>query len=128
MLSRYTFVGGQRRVVRRGGEDVRVFVDQWGAGLFFVVSCVAALNFLDAWFTILLLSFGGKEMNPFIDAVLQMGFWPFIFVKSVGIGMCVAILTVTSKFGIAKAGLATVFVGYSLLLLWHLFLMQRVPF
>ncbi|MCA8943358.1 MAG: hypothetical protein KDB80_12415 [Planctomycetes bacterium] len=128
ILSTYTFFGGRRRLVRRDEEDGRVFVDQWGAGLFLVVSCVAALNFLDAWFTILLLSFGGKEMNPFIDAVLQMGFWPFIFVKSLGIGTCVAILTLTSRFGIAKVGLGTVLMGYSMLLCWHLVLMERVPF
>ncbi len=127
ILSRYTFVGGKRRDSRRGEEATACFVDEWGAGLFGVVTCLAALNFLDAWFTIYLLSFGGKEMNPFIDAVIQLGCWPFIFVKSFGIGICVAILTLTSRFRIAKIGLATVMVGYTLLLFWHLYLLSILP-
>lgn len=127
MLSRYTFFGGRRQASRRREERGSGFVDRWGSFLFAVVCAIAALNFLDAWFTIYLLSWGGSEMNPLIDAVIKMGVWPFVAVKSVGIGACVAILTITSRFPIARIGLGLVFVGYFVLILWHAYLLQLLP-
>ena len=86
----------------------------------------AALNFLDAWFTVLFLSHGGTELNPFVDELLMLGTWPFILVKSLGIGICCVVLTLTRKFWMSRLGLGFVFTGYTLLLGWHLFLLTRL--
>jgi hypothetical protein len=121
-LSRYAIFGGRRVGGRRTGEDANQFVDRHGPWLFLVVVGVVALNFLDAWFTVLFLSHGGVELNPLVDQVIQSGLAPFILLKSAGIGFCVAVLTLTKNFRVARLGLGFVFGGYALLLGWHLYL------
>ncbi len=127
MLSRYTFFGGRRRGGRRGDENDGAFVDQHGTLLFVGVTAIVALNVLDAFFTILFLSYGGRELNPLVDMVLQFGVWPFLLLKSAGIGVCVGVLTITKNFRAARIGIGFVLGGYLLLLGWHLFLLQRLP-
>ena len=126
-LCRHTFYGGRRKNVRRDAEGGGEFVDFWGSGLFFVVTAIVLLNFLDAWFTVYLLSWGGSEMNPLIDAVLKVGIGAFVFVKSIGIGICAGVLTLTSRYPIAKVGLGVVLAGYTLLLGWHIYLLNHLP-
>ncbi|MHC5065301.1 MAG: DUF5658 family protein [Planctomycetota bacterium] len=127
MFSRYTLWGGRRRSTgRREVDRYPGFVDEHGAWLFMVVLAIVALNFLDAWFTILFLSYGGSELNPMVDWLLGKGTWPFILAKSLGIGLCVAVLTVTKNFRVARIGLGIVLTGYSLLLGWHLILLYRL--
>lgn len=122
MLSRYTWFGG-RRVAGRRDSDAATFVDQHGSGLFAVVTLVLALNVLDAFFTVLFLTHGGTEMNPVVDQLLKFGTWPFVVVKSLGIGVCIAFLTVAKNFTAARFGLGFVLVGYTALLGWHCYLL-----
>lgn len=127
MFSRYALLGGRRRNGgRRPGEAEDVFVDQHGPALFLVVLGIVALNFLDAWFTMFFLSHGGEELNPVMDFVIRTGTVPFILAKSVGIGLCVAVLTVSKTFRFARIGLAVVLVGYAVLFGWHLWLYSHV--
>lgn len=126
MWSRFSVLGGRRRGGRRVGEQVNIYVDQHGPVLLTVVLWLTALNFLDAWFTVLLLSHGGQEMNPLVDAMLAVGVWPFLLAKSLGVGLCGAFLTLTKNFHASRAGLAVLVIGYSALLLWHLHLTGHV--
>lgn len=127
MLSRYTLIGGRRRRGgRRDAEDEEVFVDLHGSRLLVVVLAIVALNFLDAWFTMFFLSLGGEELNPLMDAVIRIGPLPFVLAKSLGIGLCVAVLTVAKNFRFARIGLGIVLLGYSALLGWHLWLFAHV--
>jgi hypothetical protein len=128
MWGRHTWLGGRRRTGgRRAGENDGAFVDLHGAGLFAIVGAIILLNYLDAWFTIFFLSHGAREMNPLVDRLLGLGPWPFVVAKSAGIGLCVAVLSVTKNFRAARAGLAIVLIGYTLLLLWHVRLLGHVP-
>lgn len=122
MFSRFTLIGGHRAGKRRS-SDAATFVDVYSSGLFAVVTLVLALNVLDAFFTILFLSYGGTEMNPVVDLVLQLGPWPFVLVKSLGIGLCIGFLTIAKNFLAARVGLGLVLVGYTALLGWHLWLL-----
>lgn len=126
LLCRFTIFGGRRRTGRRAGETAGAFVDNHGPVLFTVTLAIIGLNILDAWFTIFLLAQGGQEMNPVVAKVLELGIGPFIACKSVGIGICLAFLTLTKNFTISRVGLTTVLVGYSALLVWHLYLAARV--
>jgi hypothetical protein len=126
-LSRYALFGGRRRLGgRRPGESEGRFVDQHGPGLLAVVLAIVALNFLDAWFTMFFLSHGGEELNPIMDAVIREGTLPFVLLKSLGIGICVAVLTVAKNFRFARIGLGTVLVGYAALFGWHMYLYAHV--
>src|SRR5688572_2092974 len=67
MWSRYTFGGGRRRTVRRDEERDGAFVDVHGPRMLLLVLVIVGLNVLDAWFTLLFLSHGGKELNPLVQ-------------------------------------------------------------
>lgn len=123
MFSLHGLVGGRRTGIRRRSDDPEVFVDRYGTGLFAAVMAVVVLNLLDAWFTLLFLAHGGRELNPLVDQVLRLGPQAFILFKTLGIGCCVAFLTVTKNFRAARIGLSVVLVGYGLLLAWHLLLL-----
>jgi hypothetical protein len=124
-VSLYALRGGRRREGgRRPGERTSSFVDLHGAGLFLIVVGVTALNFLDAWFTVYFLSHGGIELNPLVQHILGWGTWSFIVAKSVGIGVCCIVLTITKNFWISRIGIGVVFGGYLLLFGWHLYLLS----
>ncbi|HLU38054.1 MAG TPA: DUF5658 family protein [Planctomycetota bacterium] len=127
MLSRYAWHGGRRRAGRRAGETTNIYVDQHGPALLAVVVALTALNFLDAYFTVLFLSYGGQELNPLVDALLRLGPWPFVLAKSLGVGVCAAFLTTTKNFVAARIGLGVLTVGYLALLAWHLYLLMHLP-
>lgn len=124
MFSRHALFGGRRRTVRRLEERAGAFVDVHGARLLVLVLAILALNLLDAWFTLLFLSYGGRELNPMVQAVLDLGGhpWPFVALKTFGIGVACAFLILTKHFRSARIGLWCVFAGYSALLGWHLYL------
>ena len=127
-ISRYSFFGGRRCAARRKEEAYGYIADQHGVVLFLTVAAIAVLNILDAFYTMLFLSHGATELNPFVDGLLQLGgVWPFVIVKSVGIGVCVGFLTLTKNFWASRIGLALVLIGYSGLLAWHLHLLQQLP-
>ena len=127
MFSRYAFFGGRRKGSRRGVEQEGQFVDSHGSKLFLIVTVVAALNILDAYFTVLFLTFGGQEINPIVQMSLDVGIWSFILLKSVGIGLCLMFLTVTKNFRVSRIGLWIVLGGYSALLGWHGYLYTMLP-
>jgi hypothetical protein len=127
MFSRYALFGGRRSRSRRGPEQEGVFVDTHGSLLFLAVTAVAALNILDAFFTVLFLSYGGQEINPIVQLALDVGIWWFILIKSVGIGLCLVFLTITKNFWVSRVGLGIVCLGYSALLGWHGYLYTLLP-
>ncbi len=128
MWSRHALFGGRRRTIRRASERDGAYVDVHGPRILLMVMAILGLNLLDAWFTLLFLSHGGRELNPFVQGVLDLGAqpWPFLMFKTVGIGLCCAFLVVTKHFRPARLGLWFVLVGYSLLLAWHLYLLSML--
>jgi hypothetical protein len=126
MWSRHALFGGRRRTVRRAAEREGAFVDVHGPRMLALVLAIVALNLLDAWFTLLFLSHGGRELNPFVQVVLDLGAhpWPFVLMKTVGIGCACAFLTLTKNFRPARWGLWFVLAGYSVLLGWHCHLLR----
>ncbi len=126
MLSRFTFFGGRRAAGRREGESENIFVDRFGQTLFLVATLVILLNVLDAFFTLLFLGNGGRELNPIAQFFLDLGPVAFLLVKTAGIGLCVAYLVLVNRFKGAKIGMGVVFVIYLALLCWHFYLYGRL--
>ena len=128
MFSRYVLWGGRRRHVRRAEEREGAFVDLHGAGTFVIVLGIVALNLLDAWFTLLFLSHGGQELNPLVQLLLESDWhpWPFVGMKTVGIGVACTFLAMARNFQAARMGLWAVFLGYTCLLGWHLYLLAAL--
>ena len=128
MLSRYVFWGGRRREVRRVDQREGAFVDIHGLAIMFMVIAIVVLNLLDAAFTLLFLSHGGQELNPFVQVVIEFGGhpWPFVLLKTAGIGFACMFLVLTKNFRPAQVGLWAVLIGYTVLLGWHLYLVTRL--
>ncbi len=126
MLSRYTFVGGRREGGRRAGERENIFVDRFGQGLFIACALVLLLNLFDAFFTLFYLSYGGRELNPVAQFLLDLDPQVFLMAKTVGIGLCMAYLVIVSRFKGAKLGLSIVLGLYAALLGWHLYLFVKL--
>ncbi|MCA3009042.1 MAG: hypothetical protein INH34_11770 [Phycisphaerales bacterium] len=128
MFSRYVLWGGRRRHVRRTEEREGAFVDVHSAGVFVIVVGIVALNLLDAWFTLLFLSHGGQELNPIVQWLLESEWhpWPFVGMKTLGIGIACMFLAMARNFQAARLGLWTVFLGYTCLLGWHLYLLASL--
>lgn len=125
-LSRYTLFGGRRRGGRRDGEKRDVFVDLFSEHIFLVAILIVALNMLDAFFTLLLLSHGGEEANPIALWLLNVGPWAFILAKTLGIGLCTGLLVMIKNFRGARVGLGLVLAVYLMLLGWHFYLCIRI--
>lgn len=128
MFSRYVLRGGRRRHVRRVEEREGAFVDIHGPKALLIVLAVVGLNLLDAWFTLLFLSHGGTELNPIVQQVLESDWhpWPFVLMKTLGIGLACAFLIMAKYFRPARYGLWFVLVGYTALLGWHLYLYSQL--
>ena len=126
MWSRYALAGGRRRTIRRVDERAGAFVDVHGPRLLLLVLAIVALNLLDAWFTLLFLAHGGKELNPLVQFVLDLTPhpWPFVLLKTLGIGAACAFLAVAKNFRSARFGLWFVLAGYGALLGWHFHLLS----
>jgi hypothetical protein len=81
-LSRFT-LRGQRTTFRRKEERARGgYVDRYHSGLLFILTMVAGLNILDAWFTMIILENGGREINPIVHSVITLygdRFWIWKF-------------------------------------------------
>jgi hypothetical protein len=61
-LSRYS-LWGRRKKARREGEDRNYYVDRYEPRYFILISLILALCVLDAYFTLKIIDFGGKELN-----------------------------------------------------------------
>ncbi len=64
-LSKYIFKG-RRRKNRRRGEDQNYYVDRYELRYLLLITFILILCFLDAYFTLTLMRFGGFELNPFM--------------------------------------------------------------
>jgi hypothetical protein len=61
-LGRYSLTG-RRKKARRKVEDRNYYVDRYEPRYFILISLILALCVLDAYFTLKIIDFGGKELN-----------------------------------------------------------------
>lgn len=119
-LSRYSFMGGRRRGVRRTEEGEGSFVDLYGLRLWCLVLWVALMNVGDSYFTLVHLQAGGIELNPVAKALLETGRGGFVVTKSSLIGLALLVLAVHKNFYLARVGLWTAAGTYTALVGYHL--------
>lgn len=119
-FSRHSFRGGRRRRPRRGGERPGSFVDVYSTRLFLIVMWVALMNVADSFFTLIHLQRGGTEANPIAEALLLTGRTNFVFWKSSLIAAALLVLCVHKNFHVARFGLWTAALCYTLLLGYHI--------
>lgn len=122
-FSRYTLFGGRRRGPRREAEVEGSFVDQYSTRLFFVMVWIGLMNIGDSFFTLFHLQAGGIELNPFAAMLLESGRTGFVVLKSLLISLPLIVLCLHKNFHLARLGLWVAATCYSLLFVYHLWLL-----
>ncbi|MDA1263644.1 MAG: DUF5658 family protein [Planctomycetota bacterium] len=119
-FSRFTFLGGRRRSVRRPEEVEGSYVDRYRTMVLALIAWVALMNIGDSFFTLWHLQSGGVELNPVAEALLRTGRFGFVFWKSLLIAFALLVLVMHKNFWLARCGLWVAAGGYTLLNLYHL--------
>lgn len=130
-FSKYIFKG-MRKHARRDAEDQNYYVDRYDAKYLALVLSILVLCVCDAYFTLKIIHFGGKELNPlmikFLDRAPEMS----LFVKYVITVISLIILLMHKNFilfGKVKAYffLYVIFSLYFILVLYEVFFFFLYP-
>ena len=118
-LSRYSLLGGRRRLVRRTEEREGSFVDRYGSRVLVMVGWIALMNVADSFFTLIHLQSGGIELNPVAAQLLETGRTPFVLWKSSLISVALIVLCLHKNFSLARIGLWASAAAYTALVVYH---------
>ena len=119
-FSRFTFLGGRRKHVRRPKEVEGSYVDRYRTRVVLAVAWVALMNIGDSFFTLWHLQSGGIELNPVAEQLLRTGRLGFVFWKSALIAGALLVLVLHKNFWLARVGLWVSAGAYTLLNIYHL--------
>lgn len=111
-----------RQFARRSGEHENTYVDVYQPRDVVLLLSILMLNVLDAYFTLRWLQIGGREANPVMHWLLEHGDYPFLIQKCVVVGIWLIVLTVHKNFRVARLGLWSLLLLYTVLLVYHFFL------
>jgi len=109
----------RRHTGRRTREQEDIYVDRFERPDVLLVVAVFTLNIFDALFTMIWLQRGGGEANPYMEWLLGFGDYAFLLQKCFVVGLWLIILLVHKNFRLARLGLWTMLVLYSLILVMH---------
>lgn len=123
LISRYTLVGGRRRERRRREDPGFFYVDRIEASLAVILGLTFIFHILDAWLTLGHLARGGSELNPLMDALLQIDPRLFLVVKLTLAGVGLFILGLHQNFPYARRAAACLFLLFLALVGYHVFLL-----
>lgn len=121
-FSRFIFFG-RRKAFRRTEDQQRGgYVDRYSSGLFFFLILLLGLNILDALFTMIILGFGGWEVNPIVGSVITLcgdRFWVWKF----GIvSLSLIFLCLHSKFSSVRSILLALNAVYVIIIVHQFFM------
>ena len=122
IFSRYAWFGGRRKGDRRGNGTPNSYVDLYEPWLAMALVAVGLLCAVDAVFTLIYLQRGGSEANPIMDRLINCGPQTFVFMKCGITNIGLTILCLHKNFRWVKGVIASLFVVYSLLFVYHLYL------
>ena len=121
----------RRRSPRRATDTGAYYVDWYDERLFIVTIGIFLLSCLDAFFTLILLSKGAEEINPFMAILLEHGIRTFVYTKLAITGIGLVFLVVHAAFWIGGTVrvshiLYAVLGGYATLVVYQLDMLVRV--
>ncbi len=130
-FSKYIFKGN-RRQARRKEEDQNYYVDRYDAKYLALVLSILLLCVCDAYLTLKIIHFGGKELNPLMIKFLDKFPEVSLFVKYVVTAICLVILLIHKNFilfGRVKAFtfLYIIFALYFLLVFYEVYFFYFHP-
>jgi len=124
LLSRYTLWGRRKTLRRKEDQDRGGYVDRYSPGLLFFLILIVGLNILDSSFTMIILEFGGWEVNPIVRAAMdvygdQFWVWKFLLVS-----FSLVLLCLHSRFRYVNKGIIWITLMYLGVILYQVFLMK----
>jgi hypothetical protein len=131
-FSKYIFKG-RRRQARRKEEDHNYYVDHYDAKYLALVLSIVVLCVFDAYFTLKIIHYGGRELNPlmikFLDRFPELS----LLMKYIVTVISLVILLVHKNFVLfrkvkAYFFLYVIFMLYFLLVLYEVFFLYIRPF
>lgn len=115
---------------RRSGDRRHAVLDRFDSGIFFLAIALMVLSVLDSIFTLIIISRGGSEANPFMDSLLQHSVWAFVGFKMLLTGVPAIVLAATGNLKLfgryrAKSVLAALVGVYLGLMGYHALLLYQ---
>jgi hypothetical protein len=120
MVSRYIFRGRRRYLPRRSEDGGVGYVDRIDPRLAVLLAAVFLFHVLDAVFTLIHLSRGANELNPFMAMLLKRNDALFLSVKLGMAGLGLLFLGIHQHFPYVRRSIRVLFVIFGLLLGYHL--------
>lgn len=91
-------IASPRRMHGRRATDRRhAVLDRFDSGMMLLAVLLMVLSIMDSVFTLTLISRGGSEVNPFMNALLQHSVWAFTGFKMLLTGIPAIILVATGN-------------------------------
>jgi hypothetical protein len=112
-------LGPLRRARGRRETDQFGYVDRYSRREVALILAVFVMNVGDAFMTMLWLERGGREANPVMDFLLDIGPGAFLAQKCILVGIWLVILLVHKNFRFARIGLYASLVTYAVLMIIH---------
>ena len=121
-FSRFIFFGRRKAFRRKEDQQRGGYVDRYSSVSFFFLVFLSGLNVLDALFTIIILDFGGCEVNPIVGSAVTLygdRFWVW---KYGIVSFSIIILCLHSKFRTVRTILLALNVLYVIIIVHQVFL------
>ncbi|MBI5055872.1 MAG: hypothetical protein HZB61_04575 [Nitrospirae bacterium] len=124
IISRYTFWGGKRKIIRRESDKKNyLFVDLYSTRLLIVILSLLCLSCLDAYLTLVLIEKGKViEANPIMAHFLEYGFLPFSIIKFVVTALSLIVLCLFKNVNITRIGLPVAIKIYVIVVAYEFYL------
>ena len=95
-------VAPRRMVGRRQGDRRFAMLDRFDSGIVMLAVILMLLSITDSIFTLTLISRGGTEVNPFMNALLHHSVWAFTAVKMLLTGIPAIVLVAAGNLLVFK--------------------------
>ncbi len=124
VISKYSFIGGKRKHIRRAGNrKEHLFVDLYSTRLLIAVLVLLCLSCLDAYLTLVLISKGKVvEANPVMAYFLNMGVMPFTTIKFSITALSAVIMCLLKNVSITRISLPFAIKIYLLIIAYEFYL------
>jgi len=97
-LSRFTFLGQRRTFRRKADQERGGYIDRYNTGLFLLLIFIIGLNILDTVLTMMIMEYGGWELNPIARSIIEIYGDRFWIWKFTIVSISLVLLCLHSKF------------------------------
>ncbi len=124
IISRYTFSGGQRKIIRREADkSEHIYVDLYSTRLLIAIMSLLLLSCLDAYLTLELIRKGSAvEVNPVMAYFLAYGTLPFTVTKFIITASSLIIMILFKNVKITRLCLPCAIKIYILIVIYEFYI------